>query len=239
VPVPTPLPSGPVVSGGTDGEVAVWQPASDTVWEYLQVEWDPIFGYRTVRGGRINHLATNPGYQTDPAGWPVYAGSATALVGLATLQRVPELQRGVIDHAVGIGIPDPKFQHCWPAQANDPKNATVPLRDSRKTYNELIPEGTRFRLPPDLDIDTLGLTTYGAMVARAIQKYGLVVHDYSGAVTFYAEDWRTSWQSDPYPAIFGPGGPGPDGALANFPWDKLRTLSVPAGKPACGSDPNF
>lgn len=259
VPVPTPLPQGPVISDGTDRDLTVWQPATDRYWEFLETQWDAVQGYRTGKGGRIDGVSTSPGYQVDPPGWR-YALTATAITPLGTTLRIPELQRGVINHAVSVGIPDPKFIHCWPAQSNDYGPS---IRDYRanvegfgdRQYNEMIPEGTRFRLRPDLDIDALHLPRFTETLAKAIQKYGMVVQDYGGAVGFQAEDWRTHWKSDPYEGENGifeghPRGANPpqpayhdgffvphdavkEGLFYRFPWADLQVVAVPPGKPPC------
>ena len=103
-------------------------------------------------------------------------------------------------------------------------------------YPDAIEEGTRFRLPASLVIDALGLMPYGKIVARAVQRYGAVVVDRScavaqvctgsdpdskAAIAFYGEQPRDP-SSDPWRARFG--ARFPNGALANFPWDKLQVL---------------
>jgi hypothetical protein len=243
VPIPTPLPSGPVISGGVDAALGVWQPATDSEWEFLGMKWDLVNGHQVHRGGRIRPVSTNQGYQDSPAGSD-YLLSATGISQLGTIIRIPELQRGVIDHAIGIAIPDPKFEYCWPAQANDYswpiKNQG--FRNPNGTYKELLPEGTRFRLPASLNIDSLNLPRFTTIVAKAVQKYGLVIHDFAGALAFYAEDWRTHWKSDPYsgPNGFFEGIPRQD-LFKDFPWTQLEALSVPDrngdGQPDCGRTP--
>jgi hypothetical protein len=64
------------------------------------------------------------------------------------------------------------------------------------------------------------------MIARAAQRYGMVVRDGSDLVTFYAED-PTPTGTNPWPAWFG--GKSPADALAGFPWDRLRVLPPTAG----------
>jgi hypothetical protein len=140
---------------------------------------------------------------------------------LAGIQRVEELRRGAIDHAVGVSIPHVQRDvFRWPAIRTDGEWST----------SDAVPEGTRFRLPPDLNIDALPLTPYAKMVAKAIQAHGLVIVDRDcrptdrkkcPAVTFKAEDPRPR-NPNPYAGIFG--GVSPDHLFENFPWDKLQVL---------------
>ena len=81
--------------------------------------------------------------------------------------------------------------------------------------------GARFRLPATLDVSKLGLPPAGAIIARAVQQYGLVVRDSAAAVTLVAQD-PVNLPANPYPALFG--GLRPDQLLARFPWSKLQAL---------------
>ena len=48
--------------------------------------------------------------------------------------------------------------------------------------------GAYFAIPPSVDLDTLGLTPQGRMVAEALRDYGAYVTDATGAtVAFYVE----------------------------------------------------
>lgn len=231
VPIPTDSPLGARHSDGEDGALGVWQPATDRVWEFLGAKYDPVQGYQVHQGGRVDNLSTNPGYQTAPAN-NHYLLSASGIANLGTVMRIPEMQRGVIDHAVMIGIPDPKFQWCWPGEGYDNRSNIVthgyrpePKVPGGYTYRELIPYGTRFRLPASLDVDALHLPRLTAAIAKAAQRYGLVVTDFAGAVALYGEDWRTQWQSDPYGGAGGLfEGKDPGALLKDFPWSQLQAL---------------
>jgi hypothetical protein len=69
-----------------------------------------------------------------------------------------------------------------------------------------------------------GLPWIVKLMARAAQRYGIIVRDQSGVVTFYGEDPRPTG-SNPY---VGPGGyfsnEYPHRLVAKFPWGRLRAL---------------
>src|SRR3712207_128747 len=88
-----------------------------------------------------------------------------------------------------------------------------------------IPEGTRFRLPASLNIDALGLPPMTAAMAKAVQKYGMVVRDRAGAVTFYGED-PAQYPTNEWPTLYG--GLQPWQVTQAFPWDKLQVLKLPS-----------
>jgi hypothetical protein len=127
-----------------------------------------------------------------------------------------DLQRGYIDHAIAIAVveAEPKCW-SWPAQRTDGSYSTTGITP--------IPEGTRFRLPQTLDIAALNLPKIVRMLAYAAQKYGIVVRDMAGAVTFYGED-PLSMPTNPWPAAFG--NHYPNQVLALFPWSSLQALQT-------------
>jgi hypothetical protein len=208
-----PIPPGARPAAGTDHTIVIWQPSTDTMWEYWLAEKRPD-GWHAAYGGRMNGVSSNPGYFTSPPQW---GATATSLPALGGLIRLDELEAGHIDHALAIAIQDTRAGvWSWPAQRTDGRSASPAA----------IPEGTRFRLDPSLDLDALDLPWFTRLVAEAAQRYGMVVRDTSGNVVFYAED-PTPTGTNPYS--------GPDGyfgdvypseLLASFPWDRLQTLPL-------------
>jgi hypothetical protein len=135
---------------------------------------------------------------------------------LGGLIRVADLHAGHIDHALAIGIPNVKAgSFVWPAQRTD----------GNSEHPTAIPEGTRFRLDPALDVNALGLPPAGRTIALAAQRYGIVVRDIAGAVTLYAEDPAPT-HTNPYPSLFG--NLYPNEVLARFPWSRLQVAALPS-----------
>lgn len=209
-------------SGWIDHELIVYQPASDTAWELYHLLKDKNGEWQATAGGKISSVSRNMGnYDPWPNGTP-HGMTGYAVPMLAGLQRLEELKRGTIDHVVGVSIPHPmKGVFRSPALSTD----------GAWTTPDAVPEGTRFRLPADLNIDALPLHPYAKMVAKAIQNHGLVIVDTDcrptdrskcPAVTFKAEDPRPR-TPDPYTEIFG--GTPPNHLFDNFPWDKLQVLA--------------
>ena len=91
--------------------------------------------------------------------------------------RISELKAGHIDHALALAIPAAAFnKFVYPAQRDDGYD---------KSPNA-IPEGTRFRINPKLDIKALHLPLATQIMAEAAQKYGIIVRDQAGALAFSA-----------------------------------------------------
>jgi hypothetical protein len=212
-----PIPKDAHAAAGTDKSLVVWQPGRDRLWEFWQAR--KIDGqWHAFWGGRMNNVSRNPGYFDDPNDW---GGSGTSLALLGGLMRPSELRAGHIDHALALAIPAAaKGRFVYPAQRGDGVD----------TGPDAIPEGTRFRLDPKLNIDALHLPPTERMMALAAQRYGIIVRDQAGAVVFYAQD-PTPTGSDPYGGTYGLfDGLSPADLLKNFPWSHLQVVS-PSWRP--------
>jgi hypothetical protein len=215
-----PIPADAQPSPGTDGNAIVYQPATDTAWEFWRLRRGQD-GFHAAYGGRVVALSQNPGYFRDirSAGggyierW-FWGAAASKLVKLGGLITVSDLKKGHIDHALAIAIPAPR--RGWytpPAEATD---GTDPSPDA-------VPEGAHFRLDPKLDIATMALPPVTKMLAEAAQRYGLIVNNGSSAVSFYAED-PLGLPHDPYIKLFN--GYLPHDLAAAFPWRHLQLLKM-------------
>jgi hypothetical protein len=202
-----PLPDDARAAAGDDAELVVWQPSTDTLWEFWQLRRHND-GWRASWGGRMERVSASSGAYTHPnANWGTTASSLALAGGVIT---PGELSRNQIDHALAIGIPRARAgEYSLPAQRTD----------GRSTCAHAVPEGARFRIDPALDIDGLGLDRPVAALARAAQRYGIVVRDQSAAVAFYAQN-PTPLGADPYPELLG--WKAPWDLLASFPWQHLR-----------------
>ena len=224
-----PVPDYAKASAGTDQEMVVYQPSTDTVWEMWGAQ-KRVDGWYACWGGKIANVSSSTGmFPTN------YGVTASGLSMLGGTIRANELQAGVINHAVGLSIirtgyrntssasNDTSFTNSfvWPANRYDGwnNNASAPV------------EGTRLRLDPTINVDALGLTKTATAIAKAAQKYGLFIWDTSGAVGFRTEnsvEFTSQGKANPYPAIFG--STPTYQQLAGFPWDKLQVLPAGYGK---------
>ncbi|WP_369052484.1 DUF4124 domain-containing protein [Kineococcus terrestris] len=214
-----PVPADAVPARGTDGQLTVYSPSTDQLWEFWRAkkvgaQWQACWG------GRIDKVSTSPGFFSGSFG-----SSATGLSFSAGAISVKDVQAGSIDHALSLQIVTPATwkTFSWPAQRSD----------GFSTHPDAIPEGLRFRLDPSVDVEALqGLTPIGRMVARAAQRYGFIVTDKGGAVALTAESGtavQAATGTDPWPALM-QRKPSYE-VLRGFPWDKLQALPKDYGKP--------
>ena len=205
-----PIPAGAVQAAGVDGHMVIYRPSTDQMWElWRATNWgtsaNPV--WHAQWGAKINNVSTNDGRVPAPFG-----ATASGQPLLGGLIRASELYSGHIDHAISLAVPDvQRWKYVWPSTRTD----------GTYTGPNAIPEGQRFRLPASLDIASLNLPPVGQMIAQAAQKYGIILRDGGGAVTFFAED-PTPFGFNPYNKLFG--GLDPSQILANFPWSKLQAL---------------
>lgn len=203
-----PVPEDAVPAGGTDGQLTIYSPSQDAVWEFWRMErtgstWSACWG------GRLDDVSTSVGYFEDGFG-----ASATGMAVSGGMVWLDDAERGEIDHALALAIPDPAVwtRYRWPAQRSDGGDKSP----------DSIPEGTRLRLDPTVDVSSLRLHPLAAMVAEAAQRYGFIVTDKAGAVSVIAEappaQEERAWQ--PYL----------DGTedylvMRGFPWDRMQVMA--------------
>jgi len=122
-------------------------------------------------------------------------------------------------------------------------------RTDGSTYGaDAIPEGAIFRLPATLNLDAMDMDPFARMIAKAVQKHGMILWDISGVVGFRAENPANKYP-DGHP-FWKEGGilrcpAGADATdpnnqvvyecwaperLRGFPWDKLQALKTRIAK---------
>jgi hypothetical protein len=210
-----PVPADARPSPGTDAELVIHQPSTDTVWELWKARVLADGTWEACWGGRLQGVSRSHGVFGFP--WGTTATGLSLAGGLITPE---ELEAGRIDHALAVSVVEPRRSvFSWPANRTD----------GFVSSESAIPEGLRLRLDPTIDVDSLDLTPAARIVARALQTYGMVVRDKSGSVTFYGENVVAEGRSDPYPALFG-GVPRYD-VLDGIPWHRLQALPMDYGRP--------
>ncbi len=214
-----PLPADAQPAAGTDKHLIVWQPSTDKLWEFWHLEKTEE-GWRAGWGGAIEKASSNSGAY-GPEAWPGatqwWGASASSLSIAGGLITLEDIERGQINHALAIGIPDVRAGvYASPAQRTD-GTSTNPLS---------LPEGAHLRLDPSLNLAALHLPRLTLMIAEAAKRYGIFVRDVTGNVSFYAQD-PIPTGTEPYTGPHGYfEGLTPDQLLASFPWSHLQLLKA-------------
>jgi hypothetical protein len=95
-----------------------------------------------------------------------------------------DYEAGVISHALAMGVSSVKKDSAGVYPCVGPYSG-----DSEDEYALWL--GHRIQLDPSVDVDSLALSTFGKMVAKALQDYGAIVVDNTGdrGTCFYAESF--------------------------------------------------
>jgi hypothetical protein len=181
-PIPdiTPIESWPIdgtalsatqAAGGGDRHAIVVDPLNQKIYEMWQAYKLPS-GW-TCSNSAVFDLDTN---RQRPLGWT--SSDAAGLPIFPAIVRYDELARGSVEHALRFTVPRTRREFIYPAShvASNSTDPTLPAM------------GQRFRLKASANL--AGLSPHALAVAKALQKYGMIVADNGGA-------WRISVAPDP------------------------------------------
>jgi hypothetical protein len=212
-----PTAAGMLPSMGTDSEITIYDPSADEDWEFW-VATDTGGQWSACWGGTIEHVSTDPGIFPSGTG-----ATAAGLPLLGYVIRIAELQAGLIAHAINVELVRTQAtSFSWPANRTDGNTADPTI----------LMEGQRMRLDPTFDVSTLP-NAAERTIAKAMQDYGILLTDTSGAVVSQLEDERPymaahGTTTNPYDAIFG-GRPSYQ-VLAELPVGRLQVLPKDYGQ---------
>lgn len=211
-----PMPRNAKPAPGNDGHLTVWQPSTDRLWEFFHAHREGGV-WHADWGGAIQHVSKSPGYYTASA-WPGatrnWGATATSLPIIGGTILLDELKRGRIDHALALNLPAPRSgEFAWPAQRSDGTGPPTAL-----------PEGARIRLDPTVNVADLGLSKLGRTIARAAQRYGMVVRDQTHHGTSLWVETAPPGSSSGFGTYLK--GKTPSDVLAAFPWDRMQVLRM-------------
>ncbi len=180
---PVPIPEGAAPDPKSDAHMCIVDKALGMEWgmwdTHKQADGGWMCGVGAVAdlkgtGVRSPHHRARPwqkAHGARAAGFPLIAGLIT----------VEEMKFGRIDHALALAYPHCRSRYYIPpaSTAQGTTNEALPTRG--------VPMGGLLQLDPSMDVGKLGLSKSGRIIARALQEYGMIVCDYSGAINLYAE----------------------------------------------------
>ncbi len=213
-----PIPADAVPAKGSDSQLTVYSPSTDQLWEFWVAK--KVDGtWSACWGGRIDDVSKSHGY--FPAS---FGASASGLAVAGGTIGIADVESGSIDHALALHLPAPgqSSEFSYPAQRSDGTDTSV----------DRVPEGTRLRLDPSIDVDALKIHPIAKMVAKAAQKYGFIVTDKAGCTAVVAESPAAAIAAtgvDPWKALMG--STPSYNIMKNFPWASLQALPKDYGKP--------
>lgn len=207
-----PIPLGAQPGEGSDARIIVIDKVTHTEYNLSKAQHtESGWTAGTVSVYNIQWDGTPVGHSSRGSGIPALAG----------LLRPWEIRQGRIEHALAFGYTETAPDKCvFPASKSDGKSK-LPFA---------IPEGARLQLDPtltDADFDQMGLDSSGKIIARALQEYGMILVDTSGALKIYVEDldnnpFATEKWTDPELNLT-------KETIYNIPYTAFRVLELPPG----------
>jgi hypothetical protein len=208
-----PIPAGVTPAAGTDRHLCIVDRAAKMEWGF----WDANQGSTGWTAGEASTMdLSGSGVRAPERNAPWWAGHGPRACGfslIAGLITADDLRCGAIEHALVVAYPHIKSRYYTPpaSTAQGTTSDALPTRG--------IPCGGHIQLDPSLDPTTLGLSPAGVVIARALQKYGAFVGDFSGAVSLYAD-------ASPDARAYFAGGVLGNGDAQAIPLQRFRVLAL-------------
>jgi hypothetical protein len=180
-PGPYPIPASPLIEGGSDRHMLLWDKAACMLYELYAAAKGG--GGWTAGSGAIWNLRSNA---LRPDGWT--SADAAGLPILPGLARYDEVARGAILHALRFTAPHTRTAHIYPARhdAGESSSAALP------------PMGLRVRLKASVDISGFGPQT--RVILAALKRYGMILAD-NGSAWFVTGAPDARWNDDELHAL--------------------------------------
>ena len=213
-----PIPAGTRIPPGSDGAIAILDPASGKAYGLWQAKhngaddtWSASWGGMTnLNGSAVDQSGSSTGTNISR-----YAGLVTA----AEFRRAIAANSG-LNHALFVSSDIAGSRFVPPATKSDGVN--------HAHVAESIPEGMRIQLDPAIDINAIpGITPAEKVIAKTLQTYGAYVGDQGGARMAFSFEMVPDATSDDHPgAVWSGAGLKWDYYdMKKIPWSGLRVLA--------------
>jgi hypothetical protein len=208
-----PIPAGATPAAGTDRHLCVVDKTAEMSWDLYNAN-DGSNGWTASLAASMD--LTSDGVRPPTNNSPWWAGQGARACGfplIGGLITVDEVKAGKIEHALILAYPHIRSRYYTPPASTAQGTTT----DAIQTRG--VECGGQLQLDPSLDLSTLGLSSTGLMIAKALQTYGAFVGDYSGAISLYADESATAqayWSS----GVLG------NGEVSKIPLTSLRVLKL-------------
>jgi hypothetical protein len=208
-----PIPTGATPAAGSDRHLSIIDRATNMEWGF----WDANSANGSWTAGEASTQDLGgSGVRPPERSSPWWAGHGPRACGfglIAGLITADEIRAGTIEHALVLAYPHIRSSVYTPPASSAQGTTT----DALPTRGILC--GGRIQLDPALDVTTLGLSPAGVTIARALQRYGAYIGDFSGAVSIYAE------ASSAAMTYFG-GGVLNNNTASKIPLNRFRVLTI-------------
>lgn len=215
------IPQGARPDPTSDAEMTIYDLERGYVAGLWLAEYDANTDTWTAGGGDIFYLNSNGLHRDLPeSDDPRNTGAHRGLPPPSYAIRYDEIQAGVVDHLLKIGIHQTKDEHVFP-MTGDEHGSSHPYAP---------PEGTRIRIKPSIDLSTYPLSPAARVVARTLQRYGAIIGDRTGGpVELKMENTVAEGRGQLWSGVLD------NYSLASIPLDAYEVIEHEYKPPAVGS----
>ena len=180
-PGPYPIPAAPLIEGGSDRHILLWDTSACRLYELFAAVkggggWSA--GSGAIWDLRSNALRPDGWTSADAAGLPILPG----------LVRYGEVARGAILHAIRFTAPHTRTAHIYPARHDAGESGS----------SALPPMGLRVRLKASVDISGFG--PQARVILTALKRYGMMLAD-NGSPWYITGAPDPHWNDDELHAL--------------------------------------
>lgn len=166
------IPRGAQSSRNSDAELVIFDRVAGTVAWLWDAVYDQTNDSWSAGAGSISYLGSNGlDGRLPESDEPRNGGSQRGLNGAVTAVRYDEATAGAIEHVLKIAVNTARSDAIFPMIRSDGTTDHV----------HAPPQGTRMRIKPSVDLSRFDLHPQAQVIARALQDYGAVVGDSTGA----------------------------------------------------------
>jgi hypothetical protein len=166
------IPKGATPMSGSDGGLIVYDIQGDVVIELWQAEYSSSNNTWSAASTTRYYLSSNgldSGVSgSDNSGNFGHRGISPS----SRAVRVDEVKDGAINH---------RLECFWWATGKQDKDHYWPMSGDEGAKGGIVPEGIVIRIKPSVNLNGRGLSNSALVIARALQDYGCMVGDNSGA----------------------------------------------------------
>lgn len=213
----TPMPQGVWPDPGQDAHMLLVDPAAGKAWDFSRVRLEagqPASASRLY----VWDLA-GPGFDKpfDGPAWWTAGAVASGLPLVGGLVTLAEFKAGAVGHAILCALPTTRKSAApgGPLELCPPASRT----DGQEIGPDTIPMGARLQLDPGLDLAQFHFTPEVLALAKAMQRYGLIVGVSGDTFKIFLQN------VSPDGAAWKPFGI--ESQLANIPTSAFRVLACP------------
>jgi hypothetical protein len=177
-------------AANTDGNMTIYDFDKGYVVALEQASYDADREAWSASGGTVSYLDSNglevrTGRSDDRRNRGTHRGNNAAVMAVS----VDQVNRGAVEHVLKMAAGPPVAdRHVFPMVGSD------------GTYRGSDPgipaQGTRLRIKPTVDLDSVGLRPQALVIARALQRYGTYIGDSGGSTALKVEDTSAEGRGD-------------------------------------------